>query len=73
MWMAGGGIKGGSSYGNTDELGYNAVENVDHVHDFHVTMLYLLGIEHKRMTYRFQGRDFRLTSVHGNVVKAILS
>lgn len=73
MWMAGGGIKGGTSYGNTDELGYNAVENVVHVHDFHATMLHLLGIEHKRMTYRFQGRDFRLTDVHGNVVKAILS
>ena len=73
MWMAGGGIKGGTSYGNTDELGYNAVENVVHVHDFHATMLHLLGIQHKRMTYRFQGRDFRLTDVHGNVVKAILS
>ncbi len=73
MWMAGGGIKGGTSYGNTDEFGYNAVENVVHVHDFHATMLHLLGIQHKRMTYRFQGRDFRLTDVHGNVVKAILS
>lgn len=73
MWMAGGGIQGGMSYGNTDELGYNAVENVVHVHDFHATMLHLFGIEHKKLTYRFQGRDFRLTDVHGNVVKAILA
>ncbi|MFT4641241.1 MAG: hypothetical protein ACI8T1_004578 [Verrucomicrobiales bacterium] len=73
MWMAGGGIKGGMSYGKTDELGYNAVENVVHVHDFHATMLHLLGIQHKKMTYQFQGRDFRLTDVHGNVVKAILA
>ncbi len=73
MWMAGGGIQGGMSYGNTDELGYHAVENVVHVHDFHATMLYLLGIEHKKMTFPFQGRDFRLTDVHGNVVKPILA
>jgi hypothetical protein len=72
VWMAGGGIKGGISYGNTDELGYNAVEDVVHVHDLHATMLYLLGINHTRLTYKFQGRDFRLTDVHGNVVEKIL-
>ncbi|MSU21864.1 MAG: DUF1501 domain-containing protein [Pedosphaera sp.] len=73
MWMAGGGIKGGISYGNTDELGYNAVENPVHVHDFHATMLQILGIDHKQLTFRFQGRDFRLTDVGGNVVQTILS
>lgn len=73
MWMAGGGIKGGMTYGATDELGYNAVENVFHIHDFHATMLHLLGIDHKRLTYRFQGRDFRLTDVHGNVVRDLIS
>ena len=73
MWMAGGGIKGGISYGNTDELGYNAVENVVHVHDFHATMLHLFGINHEKLVYRFQGRDFRLTDVHGHVVRDILA
>src|SRR5690606_24586743 len=73
MWMAGGGIRGGITYGSTDELGYNAVENVVHVHDFHATMLRLLGIDHKKLTYRFQGGDFRLPDVHGNVVEAILA
>jgi hypothetical protein len=73
MWVAGGGFKGGIGYGNTDELGYNAVENIVHVHDLHATMLYLLGIDHLRLTYRFQGRDFRLTDVHGNVVNGILA
>ena len=72
IWMAGGGIKPGISYGATDELGYNAVENKVHVHDFHATMLHLLGIDHKKLTYRFQGRDFRLTDVAGNVVEPIL-
>ncbi|MCA9179484.1 MAG: DUF1501 domain-containing protein, partial [Planctomycetales bacterium] len=72
MWLAGGGIKGGISYGNTDELGYNAVEDVVHVHDLHATILHCLGIDHKRLTVRFQGRDFRLTDVHGNVVHKIL-
>ncbi len=73
MWMAGGGIKGGISYGNTDELGYAAVENPVHVHDLHATILHLLGIEHTKLTYRFQGRDFRLTDVAGNVVAPILA
>jgi hypothetical protein len=73
IWMAGGGIKPGITHGSTDDLGYNAVENVVHVHDLHATMLKLLGVEHKRLTYKFQGRDFRLTDVHGNVVDAILA
>ena len=73
IWLAGGGIKGGITHGRTDELGYNAVEDVVHVHDLHATMLHLLGIDHKRLTYKFQGRDFRLTDVHGNVVRNILA
>jgi len=72
-WFAGGGIKGGVSYGNTDELGYNAVENVVHVNDLHATILHLMGIDHEKLTYRFQGRDFRLTDVHGKVLKPILA
>jgi uncharacterized protein (DUF1501 family) len=71
VWMAGGGIKPGTTYGATDDLGYAAVENPVHVHDLHATMLYLSGIDHKKLTFRTQGRDFRLTDVHGNVVKAI--
>jgi hypothetical protein len=73
MWLAGGGIKGGISYGATDELGYNAAENIVTVHDLHATLLHCLGIDHLRLTYRFQGRDFRLTDVSGNVVEAILA
>ena len=72
MWMAGGGVKGGHSHGATDELGYNAVEDVVHVHDLHATLLHLFGIDHTRLIYRFQGRDFRLTDVHGRVVDEIL-
>ncbi len=73
MWMAGGGIKPGTSYGATDELGYYAVDNIVHVHDLHATMLYLMGIDHERLTYRYQGRDFRLTDVAGKVVQGILA
>ncbi|MBI1311957.1 DUF1501 domain-containing protein [bacterium] len=73
MWMAGGGIKGGLTYGATDELGYNAVDKVVTVHDMHATMLRVLGIDHLRMTVRFQGRDFRLTDVHGEVLQDILA
>ena len=73
MFMAGGGVKGGIAYGDTDELGYNAVEDVVHVHDLHATMLHLLGIDHTRLTYKYRGRDFRLTDVHGHVVKNILA
>jgi hypothetical protein len=73
IWLAGGGIKGGITHGSTDDLGYNAVEDVVHVHDLHATMLHLLGVDHKKLTYKFQGRDFRLTDVHGNVVREILA
>jgi hypothetical protein len=73
IFMAGGGVKGGISYGKTDEFGYNAVEDIFHVHDLHATMLRLLGIDHLKLTYKFQGRDFRLTDVHGNVVDKILA
>jgi hypothetical protein len=75
IWMAGGGIKPGVSWGSTDELGYRFIEDDQavHVHDLHATMLYLCGIDHKRLTYRFQGRDFRLTDVFGNVVKGIVA
>ena len=72
MWMAGGPIKGGFSYGSTDDLGYAAVEDVVHVHDLHATMLDLLGIDHTTLTYRFQGRDFRLTDVGGKVLGPVL-
>ena len=72
-WLAGGGVKGGISYGATDDLGYNAVENIVEVHDLHATLLHLLGIEHDRFTYRWQGRDFRLTDVKGHVVEPILA
>ncbi len=72
IWMAGGGIKGGVQYGATDELGYKAVENVVHVHDVHATMLKLLGIEHTKLTYRLQGRDYRLTDVFGKVIGDVL-
>lgn len=73
MWMAGGGIKAGCVHGQTDDFGYEVVENPVHVHDFQATALHCLGIDHKRLTYRFQGRDFRLTDVFGNVVPEILA
>ena len=73
LWMAGGGIKPGHSHGQTDDFGFNIVENPVHVHDLHATMLHQLGIDHERLTYRFQGRQFRLTDVHGKVVKALLA
>ena len=72
-WLAGGGIKGGTIYGATDEFGFKAVENPVSIHDLHATMLHLLGIDHERFTYRFAGRDFRLTDVFGNVVKGLLA
>jgi Protein of unknown function (DUF1501) len=72
-WLAGGGAKGGLAYGATDEIGATVVENKVHVHDFHATILHLLGLDHTRLTYRFGGRDYRLTDVHGNVVKDILA
>jgi hypothetical protein len=73
IWMAGGGIKGGISHGKTDELGYASVEDIVHVNDLHATILRLFGIDHTRLTYKFQGRDFRLTDVAGHPVKAILA
>jgi hypothetical protein len=73
IWMAGGGVKGGISHGATDELGYNAVEDIFHVNDFHATVLHLLGIDHERLTFRYRGRDFRLTDVAGHVVQQILT
>jgi hypothetical protein len=72
-WLAGGGIKGGINYGATDDLGYNAVEDIISVHDLHATMLYLLGIDHERLTVRSQGRDFRLTDVEGRVINELLA
>ncbi|MDA7874555.1 DUF1501 domain-containing protein [Rhodopirellula sp.] len=72
-WMAGGGVKGGQAIGSTDELGFQAVENRVHVHDLHATMLRLLGYDHERLTYRYAGRDFRLTDVHGKVVEQVFS
>lgn len=73
VWMAGGGIKPGMTYGSTDDFGYNITENGVHVHDFHATILHLLGIDHERLTHKYQGRRFRLTDVHGHVVKDILA
>ncbi len=73
IWLAGGGVKGGTIYGATDEYGYNAVENRAEIHDLHATMLHLLGLDHTRLTFRFGGRDMRLTDVHGNVLRDILA
>lgn len=73
MWMAGGGVKGGYVHGATDETGFAAMDNKVHVHDLHATMLHLLGIDHERLTYRYAGRDFRLTDVHGHVVKEMIA
>jgi uncharacterized protein (DUF1501 family) len=71
--LAGGGVKGGTTYGNTDEFGFQAVENPVHIHDLHATVLHALGIDHTKLTYRYSGRDFRLTDVAGNVVHDILA
>ena len=73
MWMAGGGVKGGAIYGETDDFSYNIVEDPLNVFDLNATILHLLGIDHKRLTYRFQGRDFRLTDVHGHVVHDVIA
>ena len=72
LWMAGGGIKGGQTIGQTDDYSYNIVRDPIHVHDLQATMLHCLGLDHERLTYRFQGRDYRLTDVHGKVVPALL-
>jgi hypothetical protein len=73
VWLAGGGIKPGTSYGQTDELGFNVATEPVHVHDLNATALHLLGLDHERLTYRYQGRDFRLTDVHGQVIKPLLA
>jgi arylsulfatase A-like enzyme len=73
MWLAGGGVKGGHVHGATDEFGFVAIEDKVHVHDLHATILHLLGIDHEKLTYRYSGRDFRLTDVHGEVVTSILA
>jgi hypothetical protein len=73
MLLAGGGVKGGTTYGSSDELGMHAEENPVHVHDFHATILHLLGIDHEQLTYHYAGRDFRLTDVYGKVVEGILA
>ena len=73
IWMAGGGVRGGVNYGRTDDFGYDVVEDPVHVHDLHATILHAMGIDHSRLRYRHQGRDFRLTDVHGHVVHKILT
>ncbi len=73
IWMAGGGVKGGVTYGSTDEIGYQAIENPVHIHDWHATMLHLLGLDHERLTFNYGGRNFRLTDVHGRVVNEIIA
>jgi uncharacterized protein (DUF1501 family) len=73
MWLAGGGIKGGMTHGATDDFGWHATENRVHVHDLHATILHLMGINHEKLTYRYSGRDYRLTDVHGKIVREILA
>lgn len=73
IWMAGGGVRGGTAYGSTDEFGHKAVENPVHIHDWHATILHLLGLDHERLTFNYAGRDFRLTDVYGNVVHEIIA
>jgi len=72
-WMAGGGVKGGFSYGSTDDHGYEAVEGKCHIHDWHATILHLLGLDHEKLTFRYAGRDFRLTDVHGSVIGDVIA
>ena len=73
VWLAGGGVKPGYAHGSTDEFGFQAVEDKVHMHDLHATILHLLGLDHERLTYRYAGRDFRLTDVHGRVVQEIIA
>ena len=73
IWMAGGGVRPGITYGATDEFGYRAIENKLEMHDMHATMLHLLGMDHERMTYFFEGRDMRLTDVHGHVARDLIA
>ena len=73
LWMAGGGVKGGLAFGRTDDYGYEAVENPVHVHDWHATILHLLGLDHEKLTFRYAGREMRLTDVKGRVVSGLLA
>ena len=73
MWLAGGGVRGGMTYGATDEFGFKAEDNPMHVHDLHATLLHLMGLDHEKLTFRHAGRDFRLTDVHGHVVHEIIA
>ena len=73
MWLAGGGVKPGFRYGTTDDYGFYAAEDKVHIHDLHASILYLLGLDHERLTYRYAGRDFRLTDVEGNVVHKLFA
>ena len=73
MWMAGGGVRGGYAHGATDDFGFRAVQDRVHMHDLHATVLHLLGIDHERLTYRYAGRDFRLTDVAGNVIDDVIA
>jgi hypothetical protein len=73
MWLAGGSVKRGHVHGKTDDFGFAAIEDKIHVHDLHATILHLLGFNHEKLTYRYAGRDFRLTDVHGKVVKELLA
>ena len=71
--MAGGGVKGGLTFGETDHMGYRVIEGKVHIHDLHATILHLLGFDHEKLTYRYNGRDFRLTDVYGSVIKGIVA
>lgn len=73
MWLAGGGVRGGLTYGATDDFGFQAVQDKVHIHDLHATILHLVGIDHEKLTYHYGGRDFRLTDVYGRVVNEIIS
>ena len=73
MWLAGGGVRGGTTYGETDEFGFRAAVDKVHIHDLHATILHLLGIDHEQLTFRYAGRDFRLTDVHGHVIGDVLA
>ena len=73
IWMAGGGVKPGITYGETDEFGYNIIKDPVHVHDFQATLLHLMGVDHEKLTFKHQGRRYRLTDVHGHVVKDIIA
>jgi hypothetical protein len=73
MWMAGGGVRGGMAYGETDDFGFRAAVDKVHVHDLHATILHLMGVDHERLIYRYAGRDFRLTDVHGRAIKPVVA